>query len=73
MRDALARIALLELVSPVLERAIRPFPVPVRTLDALHLASVSFLVGRGQVVELASYDVRQLAAARSLGFGTYEL
>jgi type IV pilus assembly protein PilB len=32
---------------PVLARALEPFPVPLRTLDALHLAAVAFLRGRG--------------------------
>jgi hypothetical protein len=41
--------------------------VPVRTLDALHLASVEFLRGRGQTVELASYDDRLGAAAHAMG------
>ncbi|HEX7127170.1 MAG TPA: PIN domain-containing protein, partial [Thermodesulfobacteriota bacterium] len=39
-RLLLGRIALLELVAPVLVRALEPFPTPVRTLDALHLASM---------------------------------
>jgi hypothetical protein len=38
----LGRLAMVELVPPLLERALEPFPVPVRTLDALHLASVDF-------------------------------
>jgi len=40
---------------------------PVRTLDALHLASAEFLRRRGQPIELATYDERLLAAAQSLG------
>ena len=67
-RDVLGRIALLELVPPVLQRALEPFPTPVRTLDALHLASLSFLAEQGQSVELASYDDRMIEAARALGF-----
>jgi hypothetical protein len=51
----------------VLERALEPFPTPVRTLDALHLASVEFLRANGQSVELASYDDRLIASARALG------
>jgi len=51
----------------VLARALEPFPVPVRTLDALHLASIEFLRERGQEIELASYDDRLVAAARSVG------
>ena len=65
-RALIQRVALIELAPPVLERAVEPFPVPVRTLDALHLASISFLLGRGQTIELASYDERLVAAARAL-------
>ena len=53
-RTLLARVALIELTPPVLERALEPFPAPVRTLDALHLASIEFLRARGQRPELAS-------------------
>lgn len=66
-RILIQRVALIELAQPVLERALEPFPVPVRTLDALHLASIMFLLGRGQKVELASYDDRLMVAARALG------
>ena len=66
-RRLLERLALLELVPIVLARALEPFPAPVRTLDALHLASIAFLRERGQPVELASYDARLIAAATSLG------
>jgi hypothetical protein len=65
-RSLIGRVALVELVTPVLGRALEPFPVPVRTLDALHLASLEFLRGRGQMVELASYDDRILTAARAM-------
>ena len=65
-RALIGRLALIELAPPVLARAVEPFPVPVRTLDALHLASIEFLRARGQTMELASYDERLLAAARAL-------
>ena len=65
--EILARIAVLELTRDVLARALEPFPLPVRTLDALHLASLEFLRGLNQDVELASYDDRQIAVARRLG------
>ncbi len=61
-----SRISFLELVPPVLARALEPFPVPLRTLDALHLASAAFLLSQAQRVVLASYDERQLRAAESL-------
>jgi predicted nucleic acid-binding protein len=66
-RALLGRVALLELVPPVLGRAMEPFPMPVRALDALHLASLDFLRARGQKIELASYDERLLSAARAMG------
>ena len=72
-RALIGRVALIELAPPVLARALEPFPIPVRTLDALHLASVEFLRGRGQTVELASYDERMLAVARALRIPPYAL
>jgi len=65
-RTMIGRLALIELTPPVLARVLEPFPVSVRTLDAIHLASLEFLRSRGQAVELASYDERMLAAARAL-------
>ena len=67
-RSLLGRLAFLELASPVLARALQPFPAAVRTLDALHLASMVFLQGRGQEVLLASYDDKLTGVARKMGF-----
>ena len=66
VRGLIGRVALLELAPPVLARALEPFPVAVRTLDALHLASIEFLRGAGQTVKLATYDERLAEAARAL-------
>jgi hypothetical protein len=66
VRDLLDGVAYIELAPPVLARALEPFPMAVRTLDALHLATMDFLRERGQAIELASYDARMLAAARAL-------
>ena len=66
VRSLLGRIALIELSPPVLARVLEPFPQPVRTLDALHLASIEFLRSHGQIVRLASYDSRMVDAARAL-------
>jgi predicted nucleic acid-binding protein len=66
-RDLLGRVALLELAPPILARALEPFPSVLRTLDALHLASIEFLRARRQTIELASYDKRLLAGAEALG------
>jgi hypothetical protein len=73
VQTLLGRIAMLELVSDVLVRAREPFPLEVRTLDALHLASLHFLREQGQDVALASYDARMLAAARRLKFDVFTL
>lgn len=69
----LGRIAFLEMIPEILMRAMRPFPAPVRTLDALHLASLEFMLEQGQSAELASYDERMLAAARVLSFEIFAL
>jgi hypothetical protein len=60
LRDGVAYI---ELAPPGLARALDPFPLPVRTPDALHLATMEFGRGHGQAIELASSDARPLAAA----------
>jgi len=73
LRELLGRVALLELAPAVIGRALEPFPAPVRTLDALHLASAEFLRGQQQAVELASYDERLLDAARRLGIPIRDL
>jgi len=71
VRALVGSVALLELAPPVLARALEPFPISVRTLDALHLASIEFLLQRQQQVELASYDERLIAAARALHISLY--
>ncbi len=72
-RALIGAVNFVELTPPVLARALEPFPVPVSTLDALHLATIEYLRGRGENVKLASYDERLLAAARSLGIAVAAL
>ncbi|MCY4102031.1 MAG: PIN domain-containing protein [bacterium] len=74
-RQLIGRVALLELTAPVLARALEPFPGPdaLRTLDALHLASCSYLLEHGQSVALASFDRRMTTAARSMNLPLFEL
>jgi hypothetical protein len=66
-RRLIGRLRLMELTPPVLARALQPFPAPLRTLDALHLATIEFIRAQGETVELASYDNRLLEAAGALG------
>lgn len=65
-RNLVGRIALLELAVPILARALDPFPHPIRTLDALHLASLQYLIEQQQEVWLASYDRGMLTVAQSM-------
>jgi predicted nucleic acid-binding protein len=62
-----------ELTPAVLRRALDPFPVPVRALDGLHLATIEFLRAEGGTVALASYDARLKAGALALGIPLHEL
>ncbi len=64
----LARIAMVEMLPPVLGRVLEPFPVPVRTLDAIHLGTLDFLRESRQNVSLATYDQRMEEAAQAMGF-----
>ena len=66
-RALVSRLSLVELSPVVLERALEPFPVPVRTLDALHLSSLEYLRAQRLDVSLATYDDRMAAAATELG------
>ena len=72
VREILARVSLVELAPTVLARALEPFPAPVRTLDALHLATAGHLVERRQKLALASYDERMRACARRMGIEVVE-
>ncbi len=66
-RELLAHVSFMELAPPVLARALEPFPFPIRTLDALHLATAIYISERRAAVGLAAYDDRMLRCARSLG------
>ena len=70
-RSVIGRLVFIELEPRLLARALEPFPTPVRTLDALHLASIEYMRSRNQTVELLTYDERLLAAAHALGIPLY--
>ena len=71
VRNLIGRVAMIEMLGPVLVRALQPFPIPVRTLDAIHLSALEFVRAQKQNVELASYDERLLTAARLLGIAVW--
>ena len=70
LTDPYERVYYTGIISERRARAREPFPTPVRTLDAMHLASADFLRHRGQDVTLATYDDRLAAAARRIGLAT---
>lgn len=65
-RNLLTLVDMVELTRPVLERALAPFPTPVRTLDGLHLATAEYLYRQDSSLELGSYDEDLNAAASAL-------
>jgi predicted nucleic acid-binding protein len=75
-RTALRKLRALEAKSTVfamspdvLTRAGRPFPVePVRTLDAIHLATIESLGETPQLVTVVTRDQRIARNARALGY-----
>ncbi|MFL6818029.1 MAG: PIN domain-containing protein [Bradyrhizobium sp.] len=71
VRSLIGRVAMIEMVGPVLARALQPFPVAVRTLDAIHLSALEFVRAQKQNVQLASYDERLLSVARLLGISIW--
>jgi predicted nucleic acid-binding protein len=64
------RSFILDVDRAVLDRVRRPFPVePIRTLDAVHLATAEQLGVPPQVVTIITRDLRVRDNARALGYG----
>ena len=68
----LDNVAMMDMSPRVVERLYTPLPVRLRTLDAIHLATMHYLVQQGQTLALASYDKRLLAAAAAIGVPAFE-
>jgi predicted nucleic acid-binding protein len=63
------RTDVVAVTAAVLTRAGRPFPVePIRTLDAIHLATAELLGEAPQLVTIVTRDVRVRDNARALGY-----
>ena len=65
--EVLAGIDLLEMSRQIKQRAMDPFPVNVRTLDALHVATALMVGEDAGGVALFSHDEGMNRCARSLG------
>ena len=63
--DVLDAVYLLDLTSPVLEQAASLRPAPVRSLDAIHIAT-ALSIGEADL-DLITYDDRMAEAARANG------
>lgn len=58
----------LDITRVILRRAGQPFPVePVRTLDAIHLATIEAVAGPGGVMEVITHDARIASNAQAMG------
>jgi predicted nucleic acid-binding protein len=69
IHDWLEAIDLVLLRAPVLSRASEPMPMPLGTLDALHLATALIWRDRiGPLPVLATHDTALGLAARAFGF-----
>lgn len=67
VEQLLAAVSFVEITPQIVARLYEPFPVRVRTLDAIHLATLAHLA-RGPVkARLATYDQRLSAAAARMG------
>ena len=63
------RCFILDVDRTVLARVRRPFPIePIRTLDAVHLATTELLGEAPQLVTIVTRDVRVRDNARALGY-----
>ncbi len=71
--DLFAEFHWVELAPLALERVLRPFPLPVRTLDALHLATADYLRSLRSGIRVATYDERMAEAGRKMGLDLYPL
>jgi predicted nucleic acid-binding protein len=71
LRTFATRCDIVTIAEPILERAGRPFPLePIRTVDAIHLATAEFLGEPPQLVTILTRDLRVRDNALALGFAT---
>jgi predicted nucleic acid-binding protein len=70
LRSAVEHWILFDLDTEIVDRARRPFPKePIRTLDAIHLATALLAQSLVPDLELLSLDDRVRGAAGSMGLG----
>jgi hypothetical protein len=63
------RCFLVAVTDPILARVRRPFPVePIRTLDAVHLATAELLGEPPALIVIVTRDIRVRENAEALGY-----
>lgn len=63
------RCFIVDVTSAVLDRVGRPFPVePIRTLDAIHVATAELIDEHPQLVTIVTRDARVRDNAKALGY-----
>jgi len=68
LRNWLEAVDLVLLQRPILARASEPFPTPLGTLDAMHLATALVWRDRmGQELTMATHDGSLASASRAFG------
>lgn len=71
---ALLKLELISVTETILERASGPFTSPLKTLDAIHLATASLWREREESsIFLATHDKQLALAARTAGFAVLGL
>ena len=71
LRSFERRCFILDVDRVVLDRVRRPFPAePIRTLDAIHLATAELLAEPPQLVTIVTRDERVRVNAQALGYAT---
>ena len=69
LRTFRRRCFVLDIEGTVLGRVGRPFPIePIRTLDAVHLATADLLEEPPQLVTIVTRDARVRENAKALGY-----
>lgn len=64
----LESVDVVEIARPILRRASEPFPVPLGTLDAIHLATaIAWRDATANALVMATHDRALAGAARSVG------
>ena len=64
----LEAVSLADVSTPILRRAADPFPTPLGTVDAIHLATALAWRDARREVVMATHDAQLALAARACGF-----